>query len=75
LGLLEPDDSINAFDLDQIYEGLAKTNAGHEKDVLLMLLSHGGVIEPAYQISKLCKTFAHQKFIVVVLGRQSPLLL
>jgi hypothetical protein len=66
LALLEPDDSINAFDLDEIYEALQKTNLNRDKDVLLMLLSHGGVIEPAYQISKLCKGFAREKFVVVV---------
>jgi membrane-bound ClpP family serine protease len=34
--------------------------------VLLVLLSRGGSIEPAYQISKLCKTFTKGRFVVVV---------
>src|SRR5262249_34598858 len=66
LSLLEPDYSINGFDLDKIYEALNRSNPKHDKDVLLVLLSRGGDIEPAYQISKLCKTFAREKFIVVV---------
>jgi ClpP class serine protease len=66
LALLEPENSINSFDLDRVYQGLRSANGKREKDVLLMLLSRGGEIEPAYQISKLCKAFARDKFIVVV---------
>ncbi|HXP86766.1 MAG TPA: hypothetical protein VN841_18690 [Bryobacteraceae bacterium] len=33
---------------------------------MLILLSRGGSIEPAYQISKLCKSFAANRFVVVV---------
>ena len=33
---------------------------------MLLLLSRGGSIEPAYQISKLCKSFASSRFIAVV---------
>lgn len=50
LGLLEPDDSINAGDLDAIFSALSSENAQHEKDVLLLLLCRGGSIEPAYQV-------------------------
>jgi ClpP class serine protease len=66
LALFEPADSINAYDLDQIYDGLQAANPDKDRDVLLMLLSHGGAIEPAYQISKLCKAFAKNKFVVAV---------
>ncbi len=55
LGLLEPDDSINTSDLDAIFSALQSLNGKHEKDVLLLLLCRGGSIEPAYQISKICK--------------------
>ena len=66
LALLEPEDSIDSFDLDKIFSGLTETNPDKNKDVLLILLSRGGEAEPAYQISKLCKSFAHGKFVAVV---------
>jgi hypothetical protein len=66
LGLLEPDDSINTADLDAIFSALSSENAQHDKDVLLFLLCRGGSIEPAYQISKICKAFAKKRFIVAV---------
>jgi hypothetical protein len=66
VALLEPLDSIDSYDLDQIFGALNETNAERKKDVVLFLLSRGGAGEPAYQISKLCKSFAHKKFIVVV---------
>ncbi len=66
LALLEPDSSIGTYDLDQIFNGLSELNSARDKDVLLMLLSRGGSIEPAYQISKLCKAFSHNRFVVTV---------
>jgi hypothetical protein len=66
LGLLEPDDSINATDLDNIFSALSSENAKHDKDVLLFLLCRGGSIEPAYQISKICKAFSKNRFVVAV---------
>lgn len=66
LGLLDSETSISDFELDRIYSALQRTNPTREKDVLLLLLTRGGSIEPAYQISKLCKSFAHEKFVVVV---------
>ncbi len=66
LALLEPHDYIDSYDLDQIFSALNGTNADHKRDVVMFLLSTGGAGEPAYQISKLCKSFAHKKFTVVV---------
>ena len=57
---------IDSYDLDQIFSALNGTNADRKKDVVLFLLSPGGSGEPAYQISKLCKAFAHKKFTVGV---------
>jgi hypothetical protein len=71
LAILRPDDSINAFDLDQIYEALMDLDSAKYKNVVLILLSQGGEIEPAYQISKLCKTFARQYKFLVVVPRQA----
>jgi len=67
LALIRPEGSINTFDLDQIYEALSKLDPQAYDDIVLFLLSKGGQIEPAYQISKICKAFARgRKFIVVV---------
>lgn len=66
LALLEPDDSISTYELDYVYRALTGLNPNKEKDVLLMLLSRGGSIESAYQISKLCKSFSKKRFIVTV---------
>jgi hypothetical protein len=66
LALMEPDDSIDSTDLDQIFSALTELNPDRSKDVLLLLLSRGGSIEPAYQISKLCKTYSNQRFIAVI---------
>lgn len=66
LALFEPDDSIDSYDLDQIFSALSEINPDHSKDVLLLLLSRGGSIEAAYQISKLCKSFAKSRFVALV---------
>ena len=70
--LLQPEDSISALSLDQIYTALSASPAS-ERDVLLVLLSRGGIIEPAYQISKLYKAYAREQFVVAVPERQSRL--
>lgn len=66
LALFEPEDSIDSFEADRIYNALSELNADRSKDVLLIILSGGGNIEPAYQISKICKLHAHRRFIVAV---------
>jgi hypothetical protein len=66
LSIFDSKTSISAYELDRIYAGLKERNANKEKDVLLLLMSTGGEIEPAYQISKICKTFAKSKFVVCI---------
>lgn len=66
LAILEPRDFIDGYDLDEIFRALKVLNAEHQKDVNLFLLSPGGEGEPAYQISKICKSFAKSSFKVVV---------
>jgi hypothetical protein len=66
LALIEPQESIDSFDLDQVFTSLQEVNPQHDKDVVLFILSTGGAGEPAYQISKICKSFSREKFIVVV---------
>jgi len=66
LSLYEPEDSIEQWDLNRIYGALEATNPKHEKNVFLLLVSPGGEIEPAYQIAKICKAFARERFVVAV---------
>src|SRR5207237_1433387 len=49
-----------------IYSALMQFNKNKDKDVLLFLLSPGGSIEPAYQISTLCKSYSKNKFVTAV---------
>ena len=65
LALLEPEDNIGPFELDQIYDALSASDS-QDRNVLLILLSRGGIIEPAYQISKLCKAYSKERFVVAV---------
>jgi hypothetical protein len=61
--LYDPDRPISQFHSDRIYDalsGLAKTS-----DILMVLVSDGGKIEPAYLISKTCKRLS-KKFVVVI---------
>ena len=62
--LFDPDTSIRDYTADQIYNSLSRLNKPI-KNLLLLIHSRWGSIEPAYLISKCCKEFA-EKFIVVV---------
>jgi hypothetical protein len=64
--LLDSEGSIGTFDLDQVYSALRSANADRKRNVLLILLSKGGSIESAYQISKICKAYASRSFVVAV---------
>jgi hypothetical protein len=66
LAIMDEITSIGSYELDRIYAGLKAQNSTRQKDVLLLLLSTGGEIEPAYQISKLCRSFSKSKFVVAV---------
>lgn len=56
--------SISQYHSNQIYE--ATSDNKNEKDILLILLSDGGKIEPAYLISKACKRLKKDKFLVSI---------
>lgn len=66
LALFEPLNSIDDSDLDSVFSSLKRSNPKKERNVCLILLSQGGSIEPAYQISKLCKQWSSSKFVVVI---------
>lgn len=57
-------DSITSYHTDALYA--AATADGEDKDVLLLITSSGGRIEPAYLISKALKRIAKGKFVAVV---------
>ncbi len=64
--LLDAEGSIGVFEADQTYTFLRTENGDRKRDVLLILHSSGGSIEPAYQIAKLCKAFSRERFVVAV---------
>jgi len=66
LSLYNPIDGITSWDSNRIFTTLQSLNPNRDKNVFLILLSPGGQIEPAFQISKLCKTFALERFTVAV---------
>lgn len=64
--LYDINDSISSWHSNQIYESLSTCNKDKSKDIMLMIVSSGGSVEPAYQISKLCKEYSKERFVVVV---------
>ena len=62
--LFDERDEITNWHADQIYRGA--TTSGEAKDILLVINSPGGQIEPAYLISKTCKRLAKSAFVVAV---------
>jgi hypothetical protein len=65
LVLLDPIESIGSFERDQLHTALTSDSASG-KNVLLILLSNGGSIEPAYQVSKLCRAHSKDRFVVAI---------
>jgi hypothetical protein len=64
--LFEPVNSIDDSDLDSVFSSLGRSNAKKDRNICLVLLSRGGSIESAYQISKLCKQWSFSKFVVAI---------
>jgi Serine dehydrogenase proteinase len=58
-------DSIGTFHSDRLYSA-ASALKGKSKDILLVVNSPGGRVEPAYLISKTLKRIAHKTFSVAV---------
>lgn len=66
LSLYDPEGDISSWDLDRVFAALGAENPDRKKSVFLMVVSGGGNIEPAYKISKVCKAFSKDSFIVAV---------
>lgn len=64
LYLLDAEDDITSWHSNRIYN--AASAAKRTNDILLVVHSPGGSIEPAYLISKTCKRLAKEKFVVAV---------
>ena len=64
LYLFDQETSISSYHSNRIYE--SASIEPKKQDILLIVQSSGGRIEPAYLISKTCKKLAKEKFIVVV---------
>jgi hypothetical protein len=63
--LLFDDDTISRYHSDRLYSA-ARGLKGNGKDILLVIDSPGGRIEPAYLISKTLKRIASNKFAVAI---------
>lgn len=62
--LFDDNNSISQYHSNKIYEALSGLD--RKKDILLVLLSGGGRIEPAYFISKICKRLKKEKFAISI---------
>ncbi|MCE7966659.1 MAG: hypothetical protein DYH04_14950 [Nitrospira sp. NTP2] len=66
LSLYDTRTSIDSWDADRIFRALQAENPERKKNVILFLVSNGGKIEPAYQITKICKKYSTSLFQVVI---------
>lgn len=64
LYLFDNERSISSKHANDLYEAAVK--GGKQKNILLVIQSGGGHIEPAYLASKTCKRLAKEKFLAVV---------
>ena len=64
LYLFDTERSINSTHANELYEAAALGKK--QKDILLVIQSPGGRIEPAYLASKTCKRLAKDRFLAVV---------
>lgn len=62
--LYDDNRSISSIHSDSIYRAL--NNVSETMDVLLIIHSRGGSVEPAYLISKSCKRLSKNKFVVAI---------
>lgn len=62
--LFDDVDSISDYHSDQIYRAISTDP--NSQDILLIIQSRGGRVEPAYLISKTCKKLAKKKFVVAI---------
>lgn len=65
--LYDPEYSIRDYTANQIYQSIASNPK--DKDILLILVSNGGIIEPAYLISKILKEYSRK--LVVAIPRKA----
>jgi len=59
------ENGISYDDSDEMYRALSAVPS-QKKDVLMVLVSTAGVAVPAYQISKLCREWSKDRFIICV---------
>jgi hypothetical protein len=66
LSLYDTRTVIDSWDADRIFRALQNQNPDRKKNVIFFLVSNGGRIEPAYQITKICKKYSASSFQVVI---------
>lgn len=59
-------ESLDEFDLTQLYQALKARNPERDEDILLCIFSPGGRLDVAYQIARICRDFAADHFAVAV---------
>lgn len=64
LFLYDDEKDISTFHSDRIYQAAKDINK--KKNILMIIKSAGGQIEPAYLISKTCKRLSKSKFNIVI---------
>lgn len=62
--LYDDTDHLSKHHSNKIYDALSDLNK--QNDILMVLVSNGGSIEPAYLISKVCRRLSKEKFIVSI---------
>ncbi|MBA7548477.1 hypothetical protein ES705_40937 [subsurface metagenome] len=62
LFIYSPDESIDESTADSIYRAIP---IGEKKNILMIIHSSGGSVEPAYLISNCCKEYS-KKFVIVI---------
>ncbi|MDP6436610.1 MAG: hypothetical protein QF790_00610 [Gammaproteobacteria bacterium] len=56
---------IGEYDLNRIFSALNTQNPNADKNVLLVIVSRGGSIESAYQLSKLCRAKSKENLLLL----------
>jgi membrane-bound ClpP family serine protease len=57
---------IDRYTANEIYSALSAEEEKEPKDILLILYSFGGLVEPAYLISKCCREYRKDRFVVAI---------
>ena len=66
IALLDESGSIDSFELNRMFRRLKQHDPEDERPLLLILVSPGGEVEPAYQIAKICRKYSHNRLVIAI---------